>query len=68
MDETNKKYNKEKNKETSKKELSAAIEQLRQELQIMVMEKDSFMDDEILQKSKKMDELLNKYYNLYYFD
>lgn len=45
-----------------KDKLTVAIELLREDLQNLMLDKSDFLDEEILKKSKKLDKLLNKYY------
>ncbi len=45
-----------------KEKLTVVIELLREDLQKLMLNKKNFLDEEILTKSKKLDKLLNKYY------
>ncbi len=49
--------------ENYKRELLSNVEELKNKLRD-IMNKESFFDEEIIKKSKELDELLNEYYRL----
>lgn len=48
----------------NKKEINKKVEELREELQKLIAEKDDLLDEEVIVASKNLDDALNEYHAL----